>query len=201
MGTADGSPYIVSELLEGQNLREVLRQGPVPARKVLDYAIQAARGLAAAHDIGIVHRDLKPENLFITKFDGTLKQGLTADFEQSPFSNVVSDNQVNETLRLMGHSGNERVTEVIAREICVRRGSKALLAGSIAKLGLVALDLALTRLAELDAEQSRLVELRYFAGLTIEETAQVMGTSAATVKRSWTICRAWLRREISAPGA
>jgi len=72
MGAADGSPYIVSELMEGQNLREVLRQGPVSARKVLDYAIQAARGLAAAHDIGIVHRDLKPENLFITK-DGRVK--------------------------------------------------------------------------------------------------------------------------------
>src|ERR1700758_3332326 len=72
MGTADGSPYIVSELLEEQNLREILHQGAVPARKVLDYARQAARGLAAAHDIGIVHRDLKPENLFITK-GGQLK--------------------------------------------------------------------------------------------------------------------------------
>ena len=72
MGTADGSLYIVSELLQGQNLREVLRQGPLPARKVLDYALQAARGLAAAHDAGIVHRDLKPENLFITQ-DGQLK--------------------------------------------------------------------------------------------------------------------------------
>src|SRR2546425_651546 len=49
MGTADGSPYIVSELLDGQNLAEVLRQGPVAARKALEYAIQAARGLAAAH--------------------------------------------------------------------------------------------------------------------------------------------------------
>src|SRR6266705_1344886 len=72
MGTADGSPYIVSELLEGQNLGEVLRQGAVSGRKALDYAVQAARGLAAAHDIGIIHRDLKPENLFITK-DGQLK--------------------------------------------------------------------------------------------------------------------------------
>jgi eukaryotic-like serine/threonine-protein kinase len=72
MGTADGSPYIVSELLQGQNLREVLRRGAVPARKALDYAIKAAGGLAAAHEVGIVHRDLKPENLFITK-DGRLK--------------------------------------------------------------------------------------------------------------------------------
>ena len=61
---------------------------------------------------------------------------------------------------------------------------------------LVALDAALTRLAKVDPEQSRLVELRYFGGLTIEETAQVMGISPATVKRKWTISRAWLRREI-----
>jgi len=69
------------------------------------------------------------------------------------------------------------------------------------EMDLVALDAALTRLAKLDAEQGRLVELRYFAGLTIEETAQVMGTSPATVKRSWTISRAWLRRELGGPGA
>src|SRR5216117_2979842 len=72
MGTADGSPYIVAELLDGQNLGDLLRQGPVPARKALEYAIQAARGLAAAHDAGIIHRDLKPENLFITT-DGQVK--------------------------------------------------------------------------------------------------------------------------------
>src|SRR5437773_7695567 len=72
MGTADGSPYIVAELLDGQNLGDLLRQGPVPARKALEYAIQAARGLAAAHDAGIIPRDLKPENLFITR-DGQVK--------------------------------------------------------------------------------------------------------------------------------
>jgi RNA polymerase sigma factor (TIGR02999 family) len=66
---------------------------------------------------------------------------------------------------------------------------------------LVALDAALTRLATVDPEQSRLVELRYFAGLNIEETAQVMGISPATVKRKWTVSRAWLRREMSRPSA
>jgi RNA polymerase sigma factor (TIGR02999 family) len=69
------------------------------------------------------------------------------------------------------------------------------------EMDLVALDEALTRLANLDPEQSRLVELRYFGGLTIEETARVMGISPATVKRDWTISRAWLRREINRPGA
>ena len=69
------------------------------------------------------------------------------------------------------------------------------------EMDLVALDAALTRLAKMDPEQSRLVELRYFAGLTIEETAQVMGISPATVKRKWTVSRAWLRREISHSGA
>lgn len=72
LGTQDGSPYIVSELLEGETLREKLRGGPLPLRKAVDYAIQIARGLAAAHDKGIVHRDLKPENLFVTD-DGRVK--------------------------------------------------------------------------------------------------------------------------------
>ena len=69
------------------------------------------------------------------------------------------------------------------------------------ELDLVALDTALTRLASLDPEQSKLVELRYFAGLTIEETAKVMSISPATAKRKWTIARAWLRREIDRSAA
>ena len=59
------------------------------------------------------------------------------------------------------------------------------------------LDEALTRLATMDAKKSRLVELRYFTGLTIEETAEVLGVSPATVKREWTLARAWLRRELA----
>ena len=70
--THDGAPYIVSELLEGETLRVPLSAGRVPQRKVLDYARQIARALAAAHEKGIVHRDLKPENLFVTS-DGRLK--------------------------------------------------------------------------------------------------------------------------------
>lgn len=67
IGAQDGRPYLVSELLDGQNLREVLHDGAIPARKAGDYAVQVASGLAAAHEKGIVHRDLKPENIFITK--------------------------------------------------------------------------------------------------------------------------------------
>lgn len=59
-----------------------------------------------------------------------------------------------------------------------------------------ALDQALERLAALDADQARLVELRYFGGLTIEETAEVTGVSPATVKRSWTVAKAWLKKEL-----
>jgi serine/threonine protein kinase len=66
-GLQDGAPYVVSELLEGETLRERLGPGRLPIRKALDYAAQIARGLAAAHEKGIVHRDLKPENLFVTK--------------------------------------------------------------------------------------------------------------------------------------
>ena len=72
IGSQNGNPYLVSELLEGQSLREMLRGGPVLARKAGDYAVQIASGLAAAHEKGMVHRDLKPENLFITK-DGRAK--------------------------------------------------------------------------------------------------------------------------------
>ncbi len=72
IGVHEGAPYIVSELLEGRSLRSRLADGVLPWRKVLDYAKQAAEGLAAAHDRGIVHRDVKPDNLFITT-DGRIK--------------------------------------------------------------------------------------------------------------------------------
>jgi RNA polymerase sigma factor (TIGR02999 family) len=62
---------------------------------------------------------------------------------------------------------------------------------------LIALDLALTRLAEIDSQQSRIIELRYFGGLTVEETAEVLSLSPATIKREWTMARAWLHQELS----
>jgi hypothetical protein len=72
IGNEDGIVYLVTELLEGATLREQLATGPLPPRRALDYAIQMARGLGAAHERGIVHRDIKPDNLFITR-DGRLK--------------------------------------------------------------------------------------------------------------------------------
>jgi serine/threonine protein kinase len=72
VGAHDGAPYVVSELLEGETLRERLDGQPLPQRKAVDYATQIARGLAAAHARSIVHRDLKPENIFIAT-DGQVK--------------------------------------------------------------------------------------------------------------------------------
>ncbi len=72
IGRHGASPFLVSELLEGESLRAVLDAGPLPQRKVIEYGVQIAQGLAAAHNKGIVHRDLKPENVFVTK-DGRIK--------------------------------------------------------------------------------------------------------------------------------
>src|SRR5215831_14284053 len=72
LGSHEASPYIVTELLEGETLRARLSGGAIPVRKATDYAVQIAKGLAAAHEKGIIHRDLKPENLFLTN-DGRVK--------------------------------------------------------------------------------------------------------------------------------
>ena len=72
IGQHESSPYIVSELLQGETLRDRMATSTLGARKAVEYGIQIAHGLTAAHEKGIVHRDLKPENLFITK-DGLVK--------------------------------------------------------------------------------------------------------------------------------
>ena len=64
IGAHDGAPYIVSELLEGETLRERISGTPLAQRRAIDYALQIALGLAAAHEKGIIHRDLKPDNIF-----------------------------------------------------------------------------------------------------------------------------------------
>jgi serine/threonine protein kinase len=92
VGTCDGTPYVVSELLEGETLGSKLAGSPLPLRKSLDYAIQAANGLAAAHAKGIVHRDLKPENLFVTN-DGRVK---ILDFGLAKLSEPTSQPAVSE---------------------------------------------------------------------------------------------------------
>ncbi|MCI0444806.1 serine/threonine-protein kinase [bacterium] len=71
-GSENGCPYLVSELLQGQSLRDKLNENPLAFRKAIEYALQIAKGLSAAHEKGIVHRDLKPENIFITR-EGVVK--------------------------------------------------------------------------------------------------------------------------------
>ncbi len=93
VGEQDGDPYVVTELLEGETLRERLERGPLPARKTLEIALQIARGLSAAHEKGIVHRDLKPENIFLTR-DGHAKIldfGLAKLIEQPVPSRLLSE--------------------------------------------------------------------------------------------------------------
>ncbi len=87
VGEHEGSPFLVTELLEGDSLRERLRAGPLPVRKALEFGAQIAAGLAAAHEKGIVHRDLKPENIFVTR-DGRIK---ILDFGLAKVSAPISD--------------------------------------------------------------------------------------------------------------
>jgi WD40 repeat protein len=109
IGASEGSPYVVSELLEGETLRERMRSGSTPVRKALDYALQIAHGLAAAHEKGIIHRDLKPENLFLTK-DGRLKIldfGLAklTQAEPSPHTSLATVSHGTEAGMVLGTAG------------------------------------------------------------------------------------------------
>ena len=72
IGSESGAPYVVSELLEGETLRDRLRTGPLNPRRAIEFSLQILHGLAAAHEKGITHRDLKPENVFLTN-DGRVK--------------------------------------------------------------------------------------------------------------------------------
>jgi len=93
IGRHDESPYIVAEVLEGATLRERLTHEAIPVRKAVEYAVQIARGLAAAHDKGIVHRDLKPENIFVTS-DGHVKIldfGLAKLTQKDPAATAVTE--------------------------------------------------------------------------------------------------------------
>ncbi len=119
VGSHDGSPYIVSELLEGETLRALLAGSEaLPLAMVVDYACQIARGLAAAHEKGIVHRDLKPENLFVTRDERVkiLDFGLAkltqpetpaSDIADTPTVSAVTEAGV--TLGTLGYMSPEQV--------------------------------------------------------------------------------------------
>jgi len=110
IGEEQGSPYVVSELLEGETLRDRLKAGALPVRRVIDFALQVARGLAAAHEKGIVHRDLKPENLFLTT-DGRVKildfglAKLTRPEASTDSGNAPTVQVATETGMVMGTAG------------------------------------------------------------------------------------------------
>ena len=94
IGTHNGTPYMVCELLEGETLRERLQGGLLSSRKAIEYATQIAQGLAAAHEKGITHRDLKPENIVITK-DGRVK---ILDFGLAKIAKSGAENNTAQTL-------------------------------------------------------------------------------------------------------
>ena len=121
VGTNNASPYIVSELLDGEELRDQLKDGALTQRKALDYAKQIAEGLAAAHARGITHRDLKPENLFITS-DGRVKildfglAKLRPPRNVSVSSEVATQKQITDPGTVMGTVGYMSPEQVRGQE-------------------------------------------------------------------------------------
>ena len=99
--------------------------------------------------------------------------------------------------RILVDHARRRVAQKRGRQHQVTMSTDPQLASPIPSDEIVAVDEALERLAAVDSRQSQLIELRYFAGLSIEETANVLGVSPATVKRDWALARAWLQHELS----
>ena len=118
-GEHEGSPYIVTEFLEGETLRERLRPGAMIVRKAIESAEQIARGLAAAHDKGIVHRDLKPENVFVTR-DGRVKildfglAKLTRSETTADAATLASQTELGMVLGTVGYMSPEQVKGLTA---------------------------------------------------------------------------------------
>lgn len=103
---------------------------------------------------------------------------------------------------LVDHERRRRAAKRGAGAICVSLDNNTMVADDAAHsdVDVLALDQALTRLGELDAQQSQIIELRYFGGLSIEDTSKFLGISPATVKRGWASARAWLLRELDQAG-
>ena len=120
IGREDGIAYAVTELLEGRTLRDEIEEARIPVRRCVDYAIQMARGLGAAHERGIVHRDLKPENVFVTR-DGRVKIldfGLAKRLEvSSDASGVQTASRQTEPGTVMGTVGYMSPEQVRGRAV------------------------------------------------------------------------------------
>src|SRR5450759_1353689 len=125
IGQHNGAPFLVSELLEGESLGVTLDRGALPQRKTIEYGVQIAQGLAAAHEKGIVHRDLKPENIFVTK-DGRIKIldfGLAklTEAEESPnVTNLPTATRGTEPGVVLGTLGYMSPEQVRGRQADVR---------------------------------------------------------------------------------
>ena len=134
VGNANGVHYIVSELLEGETLRQRVTASGMPARKAIDLATQLANGLAAAHEQDIVHRDLKPENVFITRSGrrkildfGLAKLRRLPGTTENLDGMTVTETEAGQVMGTVGYMSPEQVKGKIRRYTCDQRLRRACL--------------------------------------------------------------------------
>jgi tetratricopeptide (TPR) repeat protein/predicted Ser/Thr protein kinase len=167
--------------------------GPVQRKRRMFWAVAIAVLVLAAAGVGIFVRGsqvqaLSEEDFILVAdfvnttgeavFDTTLKEALTIHLEQSPFLNVVPDQRIQEALRFMNRAADERITEAIAREICIREGFKALLVGSISSLGS---NYVITLRAS-NSQTSQSIAQEQGEAVRKEDVLQVLGKAASSLR-------------------
>ncbi len=178
--TETGRPFFVMELVRGIKITEYCDQNNLGTTQRLELFIQVCHAIQHAHQKGVIHRDIKPSNILVTLHDG-VPVPKVIDFERSRAYCRQADHGW-----LLRHGAGLQRLDVADLEIAAPAADEQLLA----------VHEALDRFAAQQPHKAELVKLRFFAGLSLEDAAEILRVSEATAKRWWVYARAWLYCEI-----